>query len=534
VALLLPLAFAIHGCDRPQASLERDYGDRPVRGGTLRMVQEAPSGLDPLEAESVYEALPVNQLYDGLVSRDAALNLAPALASDWSVSRDGRTYRFVLRENVAFHDGSTVTADDVVFTFRRALDRGNDYGGLVRSHLQVLVGAEDYLEGVTDDVRGIEAIDSRTVRFRLERPCPSFLETLTMDGLAIVPRAHLERNGVHALRESPIGTGPFRLSHRDDTALLLEANDDYFGGRPHLDAVYLSFRRGTGKDAGVERFLAGALDVVEPIKDDLPRLQAHPEVHIHRYQELSLAFLGMDAGIPPLDRLEVRQAIAHAIDRRALVSASPSTRREAVGIVPPGMTGYSPAEKTLPHDPQRARDLLARAGYGPARPLPPIPLLNTSTTPSVRRALARIASDLERVGIRLDVVDVSWPELGERMSSGRAPLFLLGWIADLSDPQDFLRGSFETGAAGNCFGFSDPEVDRMMDRARVEMDPVRRSSMCQRLERRILERAPLVPLYHSLGVVATRANVRGLDPGPFGLASVALERVWIDDPGGEG
>lgn len=532
VSVAISILLLAPGCDRSRASLEPDRNQDRPRGGTLRMVQEAPAGLDPLEAESVYEAFPVNQIYDGLVRRDAALNLAPALASDWTVSRDGLTYRFALREQVAFHDGTPLTAEDVAFTFRRALDRDDVHGSLVRSYLRVLEGANEYLSGATDRLRGVEVLDAHTVRLRLVRPSPSFLETLTLDGLAVVPRAHVERHGELALRAMPVGTGPFRLSHWDESGLLLERNDVYFGGRPYLDAVYLSFHDASRADAGMERFLAGALDVVEPIRAYLPRIQADPGVRIHRYQELSLSFLGMNSRIPPLDRLEVRQAIAHAIDRDLLVAASPSTRREALGLLPPGMNGYSPVPKALAHDPARAVELLQRAGYGPERPLPALQLVNSSQTVAVRQVINRIRADLDRVGIRLEVEDVSWQQLGERLAGGTAPMFLLGWIADLSDPQDFLRGSFEAGSPGNAFGYADPETGRLMDEAALERDPVRRSSLCHRLERRILERAPLVPLYHSLGIVATRSHVQGLDPGPFGLASVGLEHVWLDDRGG--
>ena len=172
-----------HGPDNPEEE----------KGGILRMVTEAPLTLDPVDSDSVYESLPLNQIFDGLVDVDPTMHILPALASDWVVSRDGKTYTFKLRPGVRFHDGSLLTVDDVVFTIRRLLEPKNRHRSLAASYLSVIEGADAYSRGRTPELAGVAALDARTVRIRLEHPYGSFLEVLAMDGLKIVPKAVLER-----------------------------------------------------------------------------------------------------------------------------------------------------------------------------------------------------------------------------------------------------------------------------------------------------------------------------------------------------
>lgn len=503
----------------------------PRQGGVLRLIQEMPEGLDPLVADSVYESLVVNQIFDGLVALDPGLHVVPALASTWTISRDGLTYTFRLRGDVRFQDGTPLTADDVVFTVRRVLDPAHVNASLASPYMTVIAGAAEFGAGRTDELAGVAALDPHTVRIRLERPYLSFLEALAMDGLRVVPRHFVERVGEDQFARHPLGTGPFRLESWDAHRLRLVAHSAYFGGRPHLDAVEIEFDPSSNGDAGVAEFLHGGLDAVEVPADHLDELTAEPEVTVYRYQELSVHFLGMSTTTPPLDDVRVRQAIAHAVDRDALVADAPGTRRQAFGILPPGLPGYSPASKTLAHDPQRARQLLAEAdpeGHG----LRPVELLNVATTPATRRMVEHIRADLAAVGLALEVRQVSWSELERRIDDHTAPAFLLGWIADLGDPDTFLRSLFEPGGAANYFEFEDAETARLLEAGARELNPVERSRIHRETERRILSLAPVVPLHHSIGAFAVHKAVHGLEPGPMGICGVNLEHVWIGRAGG--
>jgi len=531
VALAVVVLGSASGCLRGGRPVESEppvsAAPRASTGGTLRLFHEAPASLDPVDVGSVYESLPVNQLFDGLVYLDAGLSIRPALAETWEISRDGCGYVFHLRDGVKFHDGSTLSAEDVEYSIRRALDPRRAGDSLVAPYLGVVRGADEFRAGRAPRIEGLRMIDRLTVAIDLDHAYPSFLEVLAMDSLKVVSKSAVERAGAAGIARSPIGTGPFALESWDPDRLVLAAFEGWHGGRSKVDRVEVVFADAFEPELGERLFRAGELDAFEPDSEAVAGLSGFDNVRVARWPELSLSFLGLDTRTPPLDRVEVRLAIAHALDRRALVDLLPSLRRHAVGILPPGMAAYSPDVKVLPHDPDLARRLLHQAGYSAASPLPPIDMYTASRSPTAVRTAERIAADLHAVGIAVRVRHVSWPELTARVDAGTAPAFLLSWLADMNDPDAFLRALFDIDGPDNYFGFRDADSQAMLDAGAYELAPDRRARIYRRLERRILERAPLVPLYHTLGTLAVRDRVVGIDPGPMGLANVELERVSL-------
>jgi ABC-type transport system substrate-binding protein len=506
-------------------------GERTTRGGVLRFVQEAPRSLDPLGADSVYESFPVNQIFDTLVSLDTSLNLMPALAESWTISSDSKSYTFSLRDDVRFHDGQSLTAEDVEFTILRHLHPDSGGRSLAFTYLLAIEGAAEYSRGERQDVPGLRVIDEETLEIRLDHPYYSFLEVLAMDDLGVVPKRLFQQTGDEEFGRSPVGTGPFRMVDWSDERLRLEAYPQYFGGEPFLDAVEINFLREDEDDFGAARFFGGEIDVLEPPSESLSRLNHDPDVFVYRYQEMSLSFLGLNTSQPPLDKTWFRQAIGHAMNRQALVEDSPAVRRKAVGILPPGISGYSPEPKTLEYDPETARRLLAEAGYPGGEGLAPVKLSITSFSPTAQRVLGMIRSDLAAVGIQLEVVQISWSELSDQLEDRTAHSFVLGWVADLTDPDSFLRSMCEPDGSANFFAYRCEECARLLERGARETNPVSRARIYRSLERRVLNDAPLVPLYHTVGIVAMRDRVRGLKPGPMGMAKVDLEKVWLSSAG---
>jgi ABC-type transport system substrate-binding protein len=526
--LVVALASAFAGCSSSgSASPGLTQGSEPQRGGILRMVQEVPGTLDPALVTSVYESLPVNQIFDGLVSLDAGLNVVPGLADTWTISKDGLTYAFHLRRGVTFHDGATLTSDDVLYSIRRVLEPGRKRRSIAFSYLSVVTGAMDYAEGRRPDLPGVDASDPQTIRVHLDRPYSSFLDVIAMDGLRVVPRHVIEKLGEEAFGHAPVGTGPFRLASWTPQGLRLTANQGYFGRSPYLEGVDIDFMRQGETDLGAARFDRGEVDIFDVSTEQMDRAARDPRVRVLRYQDLSLSFLGFLTGAKPLDDVRVRQAAALAIDREALVRQAPTMRRFAVGILPPGMPAYSPDLKALPHDPERARRLLAEAGHPGGRGLEPLVLFNASRSKASVQVQGQIRSDLEAVGIRLDVREVRWSELARRTDDHDAPAFVLSWIADLTDPDAFLRSLFQSGSSTNYFDFLDEKTDRLLEAGARETNPVLRARIYREAEKHILELAPLVPLYHTIAVTAVRRNVHRFEPTPLGVASVNLEHVWL-------
>jgi peptide/nickel transport system substrate-binding protein/oligopeptide transport system substrate-binding protein len=531
-ALLLPAVASLIACTTEgKLTPSEPAQNAPRRGGVLRLLHEAPTALDPLPSASVYESLPIGQIFEGLLTFDPALNAMPGLAATWTVSDDSRDYTFHLRPGVRFHDGTPLTADDVVFTFRRALAPGLCEVNLACPYLKVIAGAPAYIRGETTELPGVEAVDELTVRIRLDRPYLSFLQSLAMDNVMIVPRAAVERLGDEVFGQEPVGTGPFRLESWDEDVLRLAANLDHVDGPPLLDGVEIVHPAADELDLGAARFRRGEIDLVSVPTDEIDAFSREPRVRILRYHELSLSFLGLSSRFPPLDDVRVRQAVAHALDRDALTRQSPETRRLATGILPPGLPGYSPRPKALTHDPARARQLLAEAGHPGGEGLSPVVLYTTPGSSSLDRLKTKIRGDLEAVGITLEVREVRWAELDRAITEATAPAFLIGWIADLPDPDSFLRSPFETGGVANYFAFGDPVIDALLEQGARELNPVTRADLYRRIERLVLERAPIVPLYHGVEVMAVGSHVHGLDPGPMGLANLDLAGVWLTPQG---
>jgi ABC-type transport system substrate-binding protein len=258
--LLLP---ACESGDAVSREAEAAAVQRPNRGGTFRILVEAPHYLDPASVDSVYDALPVGQIFDGLVALDPGLNIVPELADTWTISHDGRDYMIHLRDGVRFHDGTPLTADDVVFSIRRLLDPKREKTSIGVSYLQVIEGAPAYCNGKARELPGVVAIDPSRVEIKLTRPYLSFLAVLAMDDLRIVPRKAVTEMGDAAFRRRPVGTGPFRFKSWNDSELRLSANPDYFGGEPYLDEIEILFPRADEHDAGNARFLRGETDIVQ-------------------------------------------------------------------------------------------------------------------------------------------------------------------------------------------------------------------------------------------------------------------------------
>jgi ABC-type transport system substrate-binding protein len=523
--MLALLVLAASRCGAPPEARDTP-ALAPVSGGTLHLIQEVPSGLDPIYSESIYESLPINQIFDSLVSTDASLNVVPSLAETWQISRDGLTYDFHLRQGVRFHDGEPFDADDVVFTSHRVLrDGGTD--SLAYPSLLPIRGAEALAKGESDRLAGLLKTDDFSVRFSLTSANPLFLEQLAMDNLAIVPEHLLAGKDGSEFARGPVGTGPFSFVAWEDSNLLLRRNPAYFRGAAHLDEVKIHFYAEDEDDYGETRFLRGEIDALEPTTKTLDALTKRPEVDLYRYQELSLSFLGLNSSKPPLDQVWLRRAIAHAVDRDKMVQASPTVRVHAPGILPPGIVGFTPESKRLSYSPDTARKILADAGHPGGDGIPSIKLYDPSIGAEPDAVVRQVVSDLAAIGLKIELVQVTWAEMGERLDDGTIEAFLLAWIADISDPDAFLSG-FGEHRTGDFFHFRDDRAVELLRQAAAEFEPSERGRLYREAERHILGEAPFVPLYHSRGILATHHRVHGLTPGPFGIGRMELEDVWLE------
>lgn len=524
------------GCTNRASSSEdgdRHLAPEPRTGGSLHIMLQAPGTLDPAFVDDVYETCINNQLYDGLLEFDPNLNPVPAIAREWHVSRDGCTYTFHLRDDVRFHNGRRVVAEDFVYSFTRIFEPSREDHGIGGGYLCKIAGVGAFSRGEADSIRGIEAIDESTLRITLEVPYASFLSALAMDQTKVIPREEVERRGEEFWRH-PVGTGPFVFQAADfapgDSLIRIEANLDYFRGRPYLDEICFHTPADYTVDEAVAAMLADGLSLADVRGQQTTEFEQDSRFYILRRPELSTSFLGLNIELEPLRDIRVRRAIAHAVNRERLVAVNPDTQTPALGILPPGMFSYSPEEKVLAYDPELSRRLLAEAGFPNGEGLPAIEHWRAERGEIGRRQDEILEEDLAAVGIRMVSHYVEWPVFARALTEFRMPVFGLSWVADLPDPDSFLAALFATTGVYNLFRFSDPTVDSLLAAGGQMRSSIDRSSVYRRAERIILEDVAVIPLNYLVNNYAVRAEVRGLVINPLGLGSLQLERVWLEAP----
>lgn len=527
LGLVLAVVVACAGCvvplDPPPAG-SPDAAGAPARGGVLRLAaSEEPRTLDPALGYDTVSWLYELALFNMLVDYDDGTTIVPSLAASWTVSPDGRVYRFTLRTDVRFSTGRAFTADDVRYSLERVLRPSLHSQGA--EFFSALDGADAYVAAPEGQghVAGIVVDDPHTVSLRLTAPDPLFLHKLTMPFAAVVDRETVERVGDKDFQRQPVGTGPFRLAEwQYGQELRLERNPHYFReGLPYLDGLDVTI--GVSDQLAWFKYQRGEIDVAGIPSAEFARVLADT-----RYQPLLLQrttlrtqYLGMNCALPPFDRREVRQAFNYAVDTGRLLELADGRGVVARTVLPPDMPGYRRADAGYRHDPARARALLAGAGRIDTT------LWSGSDDGSLRLAQS-IQRDLGDVGVAARIKPVTFPALIEAIRNpGQVPLFVLGWEADFPDPSNFLTVLLHgrnRGTNNNTF-FDDPTVNALLDRGDASIEPRARQRIFQRAERRILDAAPWVPLFHPVSFAVRNPRVHDYRLHP--LRPSRFEQVWV-------
>jgi len=516
---------------------ERTSNETPVFGGSFRFPLMSPLiTLDPALVETNAEIMVTHQIFDGLTAFDDHLNIVPALARYWQISADSRTYTFEIRPTARFHNGRPVTADDCVFSFERLMRP--ELNPANYQYFSLVEGAAEFRQGRARNVAGLKAIDARTFQIRFKAPFVPSLSVLSMYCSKILPRKEVEATGAQFFR-APIGTGGFRFvewigSEKDPSvpvlkglpqAVRLEANPDYYRGRPYLDElVYRSLVLARGAE---ETQLS---DVVDCMDDVAPGEQLYDWVPAEA-PHLLLAYIVLPS-VPPYSDRRVRQAINYALDKASFIDgpSDGSGPTPAGSIVPPGIPGFVPAKERYEHNLVKAKVLLAEAGFPEGRGLPPLefvtePLFSFSLTDERRRCLT---SCMDKIGL-----DVKWLRADRRLDrtepgiKTRPLLMWREWIADFPDPDNFLRPLFHSASPANLSGYHDPEVDRLLDRAWTETSQTTRIKLYRDVEKRVLKDSPIIPVYYGRLRVLVHPNLRGFSLSPLGFQYSKTYKMWL-------
>ncbi len=468
--------------------------------GSAKFVQlfVDPPTFDPHLTTDATSALIIVEVFGGLVTIDPNLDIVPDLAESWDISRDGRVYTFYLRPDAMFHDGKPVTAHDVIWSLERVTNPLTE-SPVVDQYLGDIVGVKEKLAGDAPAISGVRFIDEHTIEITIDEAKSYFLAKLTYPTGFVLDQENVAANPRNWFRE-PNGTGPFRLTeYRVGETLKLGRNENYHLGPPKLEEVEFILSGGTQllmyendeiHIAGVS--LADLDRLNDPDNELYPELRTAPA-------NFSVNYIGLNVNEPPLDDVRVRQALNLAIDKQEIASIVLGDLVEpADGILPPNFPGYDESVRGYGFDPVRARQLLSESKYGDdLENIPPI----TITTPGSFGA--NVSLDMEVVlqmwernlGITAEFQQTEFATFLKDLHKGRFQMFDIGWIADYPDPENFLDLLFHSESTNNHTHYSNPEVDALLLKARVETDETARYALYNQAEQQILDDAPWVPLW---------------------------------------
>ena len=529
--VLVPLALALSliiGCQPEPTGEPRKVKTEPRNGGVYRAALPwSPRTLDPAYSTDIYSITLIQQIFDGLAQFDQNLNVVPALATSWKVSSDGLVYTFNLRQDAHFHNGRQVTANDFVYSFTRILDPKEESSAL--GFFARVKGTSAYRKGEIDEVAGLKALDSHTLEITINEPFAAFLSVLAMFNSKVVPREEVERWG-REFGLHPVGTGPFRLESWDGSKIILTANPYYYEGRPNLDRVLYTIYPGAQHQKIFEDFLAGSLEEAFVIGASREKMAQTTTYQYYRKPSLSLMFYGMNCSAAPLSDRRVRLALNLGINKQRIINEVFKDQFiPAETIMPPGMVGYTPENRTYIYDPQRAKALLAEAGYGSARDRLSLTLLSASKSDVAQRELAMVGADLADVGVDLQIkYETDWPTFEAALSQSGLQLYRYAWFADIPDPDNFLNILCGSNSRYNFMRYSNPRVDSLLSQALVETDIIKRVDLYREAERIILEDAPMVPFMYLTFESVFQPYVKGLEISALGMPYMPLKKIWLD------
>lgn len=494
-----------------------------ANGPELRLAQVAePTTLDPGRVQDGSTIELLMQVYDGLIQWTPESKLEGALAEKWDVSKDGTVYTFHLRPGVKFHNGRTVTAEDFVYSLTRSLfpEEKEEQQVVGMSYLNDIVGVREYREGKASTVEGLKALDEKTLQITIDEPKAYFLAKLSYPTAYVVCKEAIEAEGGEINKRSMIGTGPFKLvEYTRGDRVVLEANPAYHEGAPKIARM----QRRILADQGTrhDKFEAGELDIADISMAAYKGDKQNPKLAslIKTFPRPSIYYMSLNQNVfPPFKDKRVRQAFALAVNREEIVrTVHQGVPQPANGIVPPGVPAHNPNLKGLGHDPARARQLLAEAGYPNGQGFPPLKLSFRASVEDIRNTAVALAEDLKKnLGITVELDETEWTTFLARRARGEMPFCFLRWAADYLDPQNFLSTMLHTGAPQNTIGYSNPEFDKLCDQADRMQNPEQRWATYQKAEALAVDDAAWIPFYFQKDVELWNPKLRGVEESAMG------------------
>lgn len=560
------LALGFVGCSDDSVNVEDLKATGGAKyGGVFRfMSSEKIETLIPLQATTLYTQRITSQIFDPILKLDASgTKVIPSVAESFSVSPDGKIYTLNIRKGIYFHpdecldgEGRELTADDVKFTLDMSCSglKINEISFMLNDRV---IGASEFHKATKSQfkaggVSGIKVINRYKVQIELVEAFAGFDKLLTYGGFGIFPKEAYDFYK-EDLKKHPVGTGPFMLEEFSAKGIKLKRNSNYwakdqFGNQlPFLASIELSYTK--NKRSELIAFRERKIDLVleiptEEVDNILGSLQEAQEGKTVKHkvdskQSFSVTFLGISQRNPVLEDVRVRRAMNHAIDRESLVNQTLQGEGYPVlnGFIP--NTEFFPANRVKGPDYNvvKANTLLAQAGFPHGEGIPPMVIYVSGNKDASNHLLAKgIAKQLnENLGLSITVELVDFEKRNEYVKSGKADLWVSGWIADYPDGESFLSvfyGKYANlnSAFMNPFKYKNSEFDDLYIRLNKEQDPEKRSEIMVECDQQIVDDAVVIPLTNDDFITLINSRIRNFKTNS--LENLDFSTIFIKEPKG--
>ena len=455
-------------------------------GGAFRAFIVQPVTLDPpgcYESEGIQVG---RQIWDGLFTYDPkTMELVPELCESWEASDEGLVYTFHIKKGVKFHDGSPLVAEDFVYSWTRAVLAENAFA--LGYHLAPIKGYDACADGSATELEGVKALDDLTLQVTLSYPYADFVTTLGHVVFYPVKKADVEKWGQEYTKHVN-GTGPFKfVEWVDDQYINLVRNDDYYGEKAKLDAV--EYKIFADENTAFLEFKAGNLEFTQIPIGKIKATQDDPTFgqYCLNAPMVSILYYGMSLNYALFrDNPKLREAINYAIDRENICEVvAEGVPTPMTGFIPPGIPGFQENVAPYTYDPEKAKQLLAEAGFPNGEGLETF-IFGYNTGSGHEKIGEAIQADLAEVGINMELEGYEWGTMLDKAKNGEITFYRLGWTADYPTMDNFLYPLFYSTAYDNYGGYNNPEVDAMLMEARSIAGEDARIAKYREIEKKII------------------------------------------------
>jgi peptide/nickel transport system substrate-binding protein/oligopeptide transport system substrate-binding protein len=466
-------------------------------------------------------------MHAGLLRYNDKMEIAPFIAKEWSVSADGLTYTFKLRDDVKFHNGRKVVADDFAYTFTRILNP-KIKAAAGPSNLAKVKGAKDFMDGKATAVEGLQAPDATTFKIVMAQPDPALILRLATAFMSVVPKEAVI-DGEAKWKDKPVGAGAYKyVDWQPNVKVVLEANPDYFLGKPKIDRI--EFLTVPDAATALAQYQKGELDVIGVTGAQLAQVNADATMskELVQFPRGQLTFFVLnEKRVPAFKDKNVRQAFNYALDRKTLIEkVMRNDRNVATGYIPLGIPEAIAGETGYAYDPAKAKELMTKAGFADGKGFPKIEFVTTADEQTLAEAIvaqlkANLGIDVTvRIGESGDVLNGLW-------AKDKWDIVSWGWSADRPAAEVWLYELLYSKVESNFASYNNPEYDKLVDKALGEVDAAKRIAAWREVAKMASDEAPMIPFGFAKYLYLVKPYVKSFSAdllGPIRTENVLIQK----------